>query len=97
MVKPSRLMRALFGEAQRRDEILLDRIGRAGDHGGVVTEQQTAERGDDGQRDEKAGMSGAPQEPDSKIETRAISLNELCFSTPLACAYSAPRPAVAEA
>ena len=48
-----------FGEAQRRDEILLDRIGRAGDDGGVVTEQQTAERGDDGQRDEKAGMSAA--------------------------------------
>src|SRR6185436_11979703 len=39
--------RALL-QAERRDEILLDRFGRTGDHRGVVSKQQAAERGDDG-------------------------------------------------
>ena len=58
MVNPSRLSLAPSAETHRRDEVLLDRISRAGDDGGVIAEQQTAERGDDGQRDEKTGMSG---------------------------------------
>ena len=56
-----------FGKTERRDEILLDRFGRAGDHRRVVTEQQSAERGDDGQRDEKAGVSGARQGPELEV------------------------------
>jgi hypothetical protein len=40
-----------FGEPQRRNEILLDCIGRAGDDGGVVAEQEATESGDDREGD----------------------------------------------
>jgi hypothetical protein len=61
LVKPSRLRRAPsdFGQPHGRHEVQLDRFGRAGDDGGVITEQQSAERGNDREGDEKAGMRAA--------------------------------------
>jgi hypothetical protein len=67
-----------FGKAERRDEIYLDRLDRAGDHRRVVAEQQSAERRDDRQDDEKAGM-GARGGHGARGLRHAISLTGLCF------------------
>ena len=46
-------------QAHGGNEILLDRFDRTGNDGSVVTEQQTAQCGDDRERDEKACMRSA--------------------------------------
>ena len=47
-------VRLCLGQMARRNEVEGDRICRAGDHGGVVAEQQSAQRGGDRQRGHKS-------------------------------------------